>query len=69
VTRVTSRCHPTRPWPSAAPELGDQAGWYFDGLAALAHDPHPALPTVAQLTGRPAMTYGEWARGHADLFR
>jgi uncharacterized protein YbjT (DUF2867 family) len=51
------------------PELGDHAGWYFDGLDALARNPHPAVPTVAQLTGRPAMTYMEWARRHADLFR
>jgi uncharacterized protein YbjT (DUF2867 family) len=51
------------------PELGEHAGWYFDGLDALVDNPHPPLPAAAQLTGRPGMTLVEWVRRHADLFR
>ena len=45
--------------PGAAPDL--TAG---DWDAAL-----KPLPTVAQVTGRPARTYGQWARDHVADFR
>ncbi|MCP2168156.1 NAD(P)H-binding protein [Goodfellowiella coeruleoviolacea] len=31
--------------------------------------PDPVLPTVAEVTGRPARTFAEWAVDHADRFR
>ncbi len=49
--------------------MGEYAQWYLDGLAQLAEHPQSALPTVAELLGRPATTYEEWARRHAALFR
>lgn len=49
--------------------MGEYATWYVDGIEQLAAHPQQAVPTVAEITGRPAMTYLEWARRHADLFR
>jgi uncharacterized protein YbjT (DUF2867 family) len=49
--------------------MGEYGRWYLDGLAELASYPQAAGSTVADLLGRPAMTYEEWARRHADLFR
>ncbi|MEV0901663.1 NAD(P)H-binding protein [Actinoplanes sp. NPDC049802] len=48
--------------------MGEYGDWYLDGLAQLAEHPQAAVPTVAELTGRPAMRYVEWARRHANLF-
>ncbi|WP_433369340.1 NAD(P)H-binding protein [Actinoplanes sp. CA-142083] len=52
-----------------AKDMGEHAGWYVDGLAMLAQYPHQAVPAVAELTGRPATTFLEWARRNADLFQ
>jgi uncharacterized protein YbjT (DUF2867 family) len=49
--------------------MGEYGQWYLDGLAQLAGHPQAAVSTVADLLGRPAMTYEEWAHRHADLFR
>ncbi|GIE93721.1 NAD(P)H-binding protein [Paractinoplanes rishiriensis] len=49
--------------------MGEYSEWYLDGLAQLVGHPQAALPTVAELLGRPAMTLEEWARRHADMFR
>ncbi|KUL41095.1 NAD(P)H-binding protein [Actinoplanes awajinensis] len=49
--------------------MGEYAEWYVDGLAALAEHPQAAVPTVAELLGRPAITFQEWAGRHADDFR
>ncbi|RAK26907.1 uncharacterized protein YbjT (DUF2867 family) [Actinoplanes lutulentus] len=49
--------------------MGEYGQWYLDGLAQLLEYPQPAVSTVADLLGRPATTYEEWARSHADLFR
>ncbi|WP_433826995.1 NAD(P)H-binding protein [Actinoplanes sp. CA-015351] len=49
--------------------MGEYGEWYLDGLAQLLEYPQPAVSTVADLLGRPATTYEEWARSHADLFR
>jgi uncharacterized protein YbjT (DUF2867 family) len=49
--------------------MGDQAVWYVDMLTWLAEQPQPVGPTPAALLGRPAMTFLEWARRHAELFR
>jgi uncharacterized protein YbjT (DUF2867 family) len=37
--------------------------------ATLVDTPEPVLTTVEELTGRPARTFAEWARAHADDFR
>jgi uncharacterized protein YbjT (DUF2867 family) len=39
------------------------------GQAALVDHPEPCTTEVARLTGRPARTYADWARDHADAFR
>ncbi|MEU4422662.1 NAD(P)H-binding protein [Actinoplanes sp. NPDC024001] len=49
--------------------MGEYGEWYLDGLAQLADHPQAAVSTVADLLGRPAMTYEQWASRHADLFR
>jgi uncharacterized protein YbjT (DUF2867 family) len=50
-------------------EMGDFAQWYVDGMAELVEHPQPAVPTVAEVTGRPATTYAEWAVKNVDAFR
>ncbi|MET0419883.1 MAG: NAD(P)H-binding protein [Actinoplanes sp.] len=53
-----------------APTMGrDSATWYLGWLRLLAEHPQPAVTTVADVLGRPAMTFAEWARRHADRFR
>ncbi|XVU24384.1 SDR family oxidoreductase [Actinoplanes sp. CA-054009] len=49
--------------------MGEYAQWYLDGLAASVGHPQAAVPTVAELTGRPALTYEQWTRRHQDIFR
>ncbi|MBF6331602.1 NAD(P)H-binding protein [Nocardia transvalensis] len=51
------------------PQMGEFAAWYVDGLAAMAEHPQRATTTVADLTGRPATTFAEWAAANADEFR
>ncbi|MCO8272001.1 NAD(P)H-binding protein [Actinoplanes sp. TRM 88003] len=51
------------------PVMGEYAQWYLEGAAMLVEHPQAAVPTVADLLGRPATTYEQWARTHADLFR
>ncbi|MBF6172224.1 NmrA family NAD(P)-binding protein [Nocardia blacklockiae] len=51
------------------PTMGDFAEWYVDGLAAMVDHPQQATTAVADLTGRPATTFAEWATANADLFR
>lgn len=41
---------------------------YIDGLAARVGKPDPVLPTVEEVTGRPAFTYAQWAAQHAADF-
>jgi uncharacterized protein YbjT (DUF2867 family) len=49
--------------------MGEPASWYVDGLRLLAEHPQAAVQTVAALTGRPGITFAEWARSRADAFR
>lgn len=49
-------------------DMGEHAGWYVDGQQMLVDHPQAAVPTVAELTGRPATTFVDWVRAHADLF-
>ncbi|GIF18648.1 uncharacterized protein YbjT (DUF2867 family) [Actinoplanes tereljensis] len=49
-------------------DMGEHAAWYVDGLEMLAAYPQPVVPTVAEIAGRPATTFLEWARRNVDLF-
>ena len=51
------------------PAMGEFAAWYADGLRLLAEHPQAAVPTVAELTGRPGTTFAAWARRNAGMFR
>ena len=51
------------------PVMGEYAQWYLEGQALLVDHPQQAVTTVADLLGRPATTYEQWARRHAGLFR
>jgi uncharacterized protein YbjT (DUF2867 family) len=51
------------------PAMGEFAAWYIDGLAQLAEHPQLATPTVADIIGRPGMTFAQWARRHIATFR
>jgi uncharacterized protein YbjT (DUF2867 family) len=48
---------------------GEATDWLLDGDAQMIGHPQPVLPTVPDLLGRPARTFAEWARDHADAFR
>ncbi|MEQ7128448.1 NAD(P)H-binding protein [Actinopolymorpha sp. B11F2] len=49
--------------------MGEHADWYLEGKAALVAHPQQAVATVAQVTGRPAKTFAQWAVKHVDAFR
>lgn len=51
------------------PLLGDTARWYVRNRGELADKPDTALPTVAEVTGRPGTTFDRWAVDHAAAFR
>jgi uncharacterized protein YbjT (DUF2867 family) len=48
---------------------GEAADWLLDGDAQMIGNPQPVLSTVPDLLGRPARTFAEWVRDHADAFR
>ncbi|HEY3557998.1 NAD(P)H-binding protein [Kribbella sp. NPDC051137] len=50
----------------ADPILADSSVKYW---ASLVDNPEPVTTTVAELTGRPARTFAEWAADHAAEFR
>jgi uncharacterized protein YbjT (DUF2867 family) len=50
----------------ADPALADSSVTYW---ASLIDHPEPVTTTVAELTGRPALTFAAWAEEHADEFR
>ncbi|MFD7156834.1 NAD(P)H-binding protein [Kribbella sp. NPDC059898] len=50
----------------ADPILADSSVNYWAGLV---DNPEPVTTTVAELTGRPARTFAEWAADHAAEFR
>jgi uncharacterized protein YbjT (DUF2867 family) len=52
-----------------APDMGEYAEWYVDGAASLVEEPQQTTTAVADVLGRPAVTFGEWARAHAAEFR
>jgi uncharacterized protein YbjT (DUF2867 family) len=52
-----------------AKDLGDHAAWYVDGQVTLVEHPQQAVPTVAELTGRPATTFLEWVSRNVPLFQ
>jgi uncharacterized protein YbjT (DUF2867 family) len=49
-------------------DMGDYADLYLEGLAQLTDRPLTPLPTVAEITGRPAITFAQWAAKHASEF-
>lgn len=54
---------------SLAPAIGlETAQWLLDGFRMMAEYPMKPEPAVAELTGRPAVTYREWAVANADAF-
>lgn len=53
-----------------SPLIGlETAQWLLDGFRMMAEHPMTPEPTVADLTGRPAVTYREWAVANANTFR
>jgi uncharacterized protein YbjT (DUF2867 family) len=53
-----------------APAIGlETAQWLLDGFRMMAEHPMKPETTVQDLTGRPAVTYREWARANVDAFR
>jgi uncharacterized protein YbjT (DUF2867 family) len=48
--------------------MGEYAAWYLDRMARLAEHPQRAVPTVEEITGRPATTFATWAVKHAGAF-
>jgi uncharacterized protein YbjT (DUF2867 family) len=53
-----------------APVIGlETAQWLLDGFRMMAEHPMKPEPAVAELTGRPPVTYREWAVANADAFR
>ncbi|WP_327638015.1 NAD(P)H-binding protein [Kribbella sp. NBC_00482] len=50
----------------ADPVLAESSVAYW---ASLVDNPEPVTTTVTELTGRPALTFAEWADEHADEFR
>jgi uncharacterized protein YbjT (DUF2867 family) len=53
----------------AARGMGDAAAWYVDGMRQFVEHPQPALTTVADVTGRPATTFAQWAMANVGAFR
>lgn len=54
------------------PQLGEYAAWYVDGRAELLAADEQDLASacmVGPVTGRPALTFAEWARLNVDSFR
>lgn len=51
------------------PAMGDFASWYVDGMRDLVDEPGPVLTTSADITGRPSVTFAEWAVANVDKFR
>jgi uncharacterized protein YbjT (DUF2867 family) len=53
-----------------APVIGlETAQWLLDGFRMMAEHPMKPESTVEDLTGRPGVTYREWARANAAAFR
>ena len=50
----------------ADPALAESSVTYW---ASLVDNPEPVTTTVPELTGRPALTFAQWADEHADEFR
>jgi hypothetical protein len=50
--------------------MGENAAWYVDtALAGLVDNPAVVTTTVADVTGRPATTFAQWAVANAAAFR
>jgi uncharacterized protein YbjT (DUF2867 family) len=52
-----------------SPSMGDTAGWYVDNvLAGLTEQPEPPTRAVEEITGRPGITFAQWAAEHTEDF-
>lgn len=52
------------------PAMGGNTAWYVENvLEGFNTTSVPALPTVEQVTGRPATTFAAWARDNVEKFR
>lgn len=49
--------------------LGEGTEWYLDLLPPSVEHPQPVDDTFAQVMGRPATSFAQWAAAHADEFR
>jgi uncharacterized protein YbjT (DUF2867 family) len=49
--------------------MGEYGAWYADGTRLLADHPQVAVPTVAEVAGRPGTTFAAWVGDNAHLFR
>ncbi|NKY85087.1 NAD(P)H-binding protein [Nocardia veterana] len=49
------------------PTMGDTATWYVDSvLGGMTENPQEPVHSVAELTGKPATSFAEWAATHAE---
>jgi uncharacterized protein YbjT (DUF2867 family) len=51
------------------PAMGEYAVRYVDGQAWMVDHPQRPTTTVTDVTGRPGITFTQWATANADLFR
>ncbi len=49
--------------------MGEYAEWYVDGESQQVDHPQQPTTAVAEVLGRPATAFADWAVRHADLFR
>ncbi|WP_116952734.1 NAD(P)H-binding protein [Jiangella endophytica] len=49
--------------------MGEYAEWYVDGEGEQVDNPQQSTTTVADVLGRPATTFSDWAVRNATLFR
>ena len=62
MSRAQARSH------MGADEAPERVDWYLDLLERSEREPQPALPTVAEIIGRPATTFADWLSRHLDFF-
>lgn len=51
------------------PVMGEYARWYIEGFARMVDSPQFDTTTIAEVTGRQATTFEQWAAANADAFR
>jgi len=61
-SRATARAHMVEHGSA------ERVDWYLDLLERSQWDPQPALPSVAEILGRPATTFAQWLSQHLHCF-